>query len=81
MGKSYRSVIAKAKSLGMAYDSKPAPKKRLATVTKSELVARIEMAAAAEEGALSGLEKAPVKALANLLALFADSSEDAAEVS
>jgi hypothetical protein len=78
MGKSYRSIIAKAKSLGLDYVSKPAPAKREAPETKAQLVAKIEMATGAEESSLTGLEKAPVRALLNLLELFADSVEDEA---
>ena len=79
MGKSYRSIIAKAKSLGLEYESKPAPKKRLAVVTKAELVSMIEAGAGAAEGSLAGLEKSPVKALNTLLALFVEAEDNDAE--
>ena len=44
IGMSYRSVIAKAKSLGLEYTPKPAPAKKVKEITKAELVAEIETA-------------------------------------
>ena len=43
IGMSYRSVIAKAKSLGMDYTPKPAPVRKAKEVTKAELVAELEL--------------------------------------
>lgn len=65
MGKSYRSIIAKAKSLGVAYESVPAPAKRPAKETKAEIVAEIEKALP-NAASLSGLEKSTIRALVNL---------------
>ena len=62
--RSYRSVVAKAKSLGIAYESKPAPAKKPKARTKVETVALI----AGQTGLdLEGLEKAPVSVLNALL--------------
>jgi hypothetical protein len=68
IGKTSRSVIAKALSLSAAgedvvYTSKPAPVKREAVETKAEIVAEI---AAALDVSLSGLDKATVSALCAL---------------
>ena len=64
-GKSGRSVVAKVLSLNLEYIRKPAPVKRPKDVTKAELVA--EIATKLEVADLSGLEKATVKALIDLL--------------
>lgn len=64
IGKSWRSVIAKAKSMDLPYQAKPAPAKRPKGLTKAELVSQIEIATGAN---LSGLEKATGQALARLL--------------
>lgn len=64
IGKSWRSVIAKAKSMGMPYQAKPAAAKRPKGLTKVELVSQIETATGAN---LSGLEKATSQSLARLL--------------
>ena len=64
IGKSWRSVIAKAKSMDLPYEAKPAPAKRPKGMTKAELVSRIEDATGAN---LSGLEKATGQALSRLL--------------
>jgi len=64
MGKSYRSVIAKAKSLDVPYESKPAPTKRPVQITKVELVAEISKSLSGAK--LDGLEKATTAALVNL---------------
>ena len=58
--KSYRSIIAKAKSLGCEYISKPPPSKKVAKVTKAELVEQISLALDRD---CIGLEKSPVTAL------------------
>ena len=42
IGMTYRSVIAKAKSLGLDYIPKPAPVKKVKEATKAELAADIE---------------------------------------
>lgn len=60
IGKTYRSVIAKAKSLGLVYVSKPAPAKKAKAITKVERVAIIS---ARMNANLEGLEKAPVSTL------------------
>ena len=63
IGKTYRSVIAKAKSLGFEYVSKPAPAKKAKAMTKVEKVAIISFRMNCK---LEGLEKAPVSALDNI---------------
>lgn len=66
MGKGARSIIAKAKSLGVEYIAKEAPKKRVTgTVAKADIVASIAHAVGVD--ALDGLEKAPAAALVKLL--------------
>ena len=59
--RSYRSVIAKAKSLGVEYVSKPAPAKKAKAETKAEIVADISTLIGGVS--LAGLEKAPATAL------------------
>jgi len=66
IGKSWRSVVSKAKSLGLEYESMPAPAKKEAKETKAEIVAAIEARAKVAEGSLWGLDKATVRSL-NLL--------------
>jgi hypothetical protein len=73
MGKSYRSVIAKVKSMGLPYESKPTPKKRPGGATKSEAVAAIATALDLEASELDGLEKATGLALATILRALGDS--------
>lgn len=68
IGKSYRSVIAKAKSLGVDYEGKPKPQKRVGGMTKPQMVAAIAAAVGADAAALEGLEKSTASSLANLLA-------------
>jgi len=58
--KSYRSIIAKAKSLDCEYISKPPPAKKVAKVTKQELV---DIIAKSLDRDLNGLEKATSSAL------------------
>ena len=62
-----RSVIAKAKSLGLDYTlkAKPAPKK--VAPTKMQIVKAIEKALDADEGSLDGLVKATASSLDALL--------------
>lgn len=67
LGKTYRSVIAKAKSLDVEYISMPAPAKKPAGITKADIVASICVAMEID-GGLAGLEKAPASALSKLLA-------------
>jgi hypothetical protein len=74
-GKSVKSIIAKVLSLDLEYIPKAKPAKRVGGVTKAQLVEAI----AAEVGAdLSGLEKAPARAL-NALALALTSRDEVAE--
>lgn len=65
MGKSPRSVISKAKSLGLVYNCKPKPAKRPSVETKAEIVAEI-MEALPDSASLDGLEKSTTRALVNL---------------
>jgi hypothetical protein len=78
MGKSAKSVIAKAKSLNLPYNSKPVAKKKPVSVTKAQLVALIEQGLELSESALAGLEKAPMSALVALIKAT-DKPEDATE--
>ena len=73
MGKSYRSVIAKALSLKCEYITKPPPAKKVAAVTKAELVSAISENLAGI--GLSGLEKATAKSLVDLLAAVTPTAE------
>lgn len=72
IGKSYRSVIAKAKNMGIDYEGKAKPAKRVGGMTKPEMVEAIQSATGSES--LNGLEKATATALANLLASVNDAS-------
>ena len=63
-GKSPKSIIAKAVSLGV-YTAQARPVKGAAKPRKADLVAAIAKATQADS--LDGLEKAPAKALSNLL--------------
>ena len=65
MDKSTRSVIAKVKSLELAYVPKTQAPKRPAVETKAELVELIEAALGVD---LPGLKGATAKALVDLLA-------------
>jgi hypothetical protein len=64
---SVRSVIAKVKSLGLAYTPKIRVLKRGDRVTKIELVRAIEKSLASGTDSLAGLEKSSVAALSRLL--------------
>ena len=68
-GLSHRSVISKAKSLGVEYVKAAPAAKRATGASKSDLVAAIQKATNADE--LDGLEKATARALSNLLASLA----------
>ena len=65
-GLSHRSVISKAKSLGVDYIKAAPAAKRPTGASKSDLVAAIQKATNADD--LDGLEKATARALSNLLA-------------
>ena len=67
IGKSYRSVIAKAKSLGVDYEGKPKAAKRVAGQTKPQIVAAIAARVNLPAEKLEGLEKAPALVLGALL--------------
>lgn len=68
-GLSHRSVISKAKSLGVEYVKAAPAAKRPTGASKSDLVAAIQKATNADD--LDGLEKATARALSNLLASLA----------
>lgn len=61
IGRTYRSVIAKAKSEGLEYVSKPAPAKKAKAETKAEIVGDISTLFGGVS--LDGLEKAPAAVL------------------
>ena len=63
-GKSPKSIIAKAVSMGV-YTAQARPVKGAAKPRKADIVAAIAKATQADS--LDGLEKAPAKALSNLL--------------
>jgi len=66
-GKSYRSVIAKAKTLeGVEYTSLPPVAKKPTEETKAEIVTSIEALFADKCASLFGLEKSTTRALINL---------------
>ena len=69
MGKSVRSLIAKAKREGIEYISKPAPAKKKAAPSKADIVAAI--CSAVDTDSLDGLEKATGSALNKLLSNLA----------
>ena len=62
-----RSVIAKAKSLGLDYTVKAKPARKKVAASKADLVNAIAKAVDADDGALDGLVKAPANALSALL--------------
>ena len=62
-----RSVIAKAKSLGLDYTVKAKPARKKAAPSKADVVAAIAKAVDADDGTLDGLVKAPMVALCALL--------------
>jgi hypothetical protein len=68
-GLSHRSVISKAKSLGVDYVKAAPAAKRATGASKADLVAAIQNATNADD--LDGLEKATARALSNLLASLA----------
>lgn len=74
LGRSWRSIVAKAKSLGLEYEAAEKPAKKEAKETKAEIVAEIETACGIEEGFFSGLEKATARALIRLRENVAASS-------
>jgi len=69
LDRGYRSIIAKAKREGFEYISKPAPAKKKAAPTKTDMVAAICAATGADN--LDGLEKATGSALNKLLSNLA----------
>ena len=71
MAEKYRSVISKAISLGLVYQSaKPARKDGNPIAKKSELVSDIARVLDADQTTLVGLEKATRTGLVNLLGLI-----------
>ena len=67
IGKSTKSVIAKALSLELPYERKPVEPKRPKGLTKTDLVASIKARMDREDLDLTGLEKATAQALNKLL--------------
>lgn len=67
IGMSQRSVVAKIKSLDLAYEPKPTEPKRPKGLTKADLVATIKARLDKEDLDLKGLEKATSQALAKLV--------------
>jgi len=78
LGKNPRSIIAKAKREGIAYEAKIIPVPKSKGPTKAEMLKLIEVAM---DTKLIGLDKAPVKALENLiLSIAALSASEGANV-
>lgn len=77
LGKTYRSIIAKAKSEKIVYVSKPAPVKKPKGETKADIVSDIALMVGV--ASLDGLEKAPATALnrlrANIPVIETDTSD------
>jgi len=69
IGRSAKSIIAKAKREGIEYISKPAPAKKKSAPSKADMVAAI--CAAVDTDSLDGLEKATGAALNKLLSSLA----------
>ena len=69
LNRSYKSIIAKAKSEGIEYHIQQPKPKRVGIVTKAQVVEKIEAELDAPD-MLSGLVKAPASALDNLLGLI-----------
>jgi hypothetical protein len=69
IGRSAKSIIAKAKREGIEYISKPAPAKKKAAPSKADLVSAI--CTAVDTDSLDGLEKATGAALNKLLSSLA----------
>ena len=65
MGRSAKSIIAKAKREGIEYISKPAPARKKSAPTKSDIVSAICSGLDIDD--LAGLEKATGSALSKLL--------------
>ena len=65
--KSHRSVIAKAKSMGLDYEPKPAVAKRPKGITKATLVQTIADQTGLNTDTLTGLDKANMGALTALV--------------
>ena len=66
-GISQRSVIAKAKSLGLDYVVKAKPARKKTAPTKMDIVRAIEKGLDADQGSLDGLVKATAQSLDALL--------------
>ena len=66
-GISQRSVIAKAKSLGLDYVVKAKPTRKKVAPTKMDIVRAIEKGLDADAGSLDGLVKATAQSLDALL--------------
>ena len=64
---SQRSVIAKAKSLGLDYVVKAKPTAKKVAPTKMDIVRAIEKGLDADQGSLDGLVKATAQSLDALL--------------
>ena len=66
-GLTQRSVIAKAKSLGLDYVVKAKPARKKSAPTKMDIVRAIEKGLDADQGSLDGLVKATAQSLDALL--------------
>lgn len=64
---SVRSVVSKIKSLGLAYEKKPVVKGSVVRIRKADVVRVIATKLGLEDEALSGLGKADMGALQELL--------------
>ena len=69
-GISQRSVIAKAKSLGLDYVVKAKPARKKTAPTKMDIVRAIEKGLDADAGSLNGLVKATAQSLVAFLSII-----------
>lgn len=70
MGKTYRSVIAKAKSEKIEYTAKAVAKKRVGGSTKKDMIVKIASLSGIAPATLEGLEKSTALALSALVTVF-----------
>lgn len=79
LGRTYRSVIAKANSLGIEYIKKPSPVKAKSEPTKAELVSGVEAAMDVADDTLAGITKGTVTAITALLERAIEMAEEIEE--
>ena len=75
LGKTYRSVIAKAKSEGIEYIPKVVAAKRVGGATKSQMISNLVVSSGIPAAMLEGLEKATSISIAALVSAFEKKAE------